>query len=123
MKPGIIIRIENLLIAAFAAFIYYQLEPRLYLNFQRFYLIILIWLSFDLSIAGYLINRKIGAYFYNIIHNYILAVSLLFASFIFMDSDFVVVGLILITHIGIDRFLGFGLKYPSDFKNTHIQKI
>jgi hypothetical protein len=31
--------------------------------------------------------------------------------------------LILFAHIGIDRWLGFGLKYPSGFKDTHLQRL
>jgi Domain of unknown function (DUF4260) len=28
--------------------------------------------------------------------------------------------LIWIAHIGLDRMLGFGLKYPTRFKDTHL---
>jgi hypothetical protein len=28
--------------------------------------------------------------------------------------------LIWVAHIGFDRMLGFGLKYPSRFKDTHL---
>ncbi|HYM69330.1 MAG TPA: DUF4260 family protein [bacterium] len=31
--------------------------------------------------------------------------------------------LILTAHIGIDRLLGFGLKYPTGFKDTHLQRL
>lgn len=31
------------------------------------------------------------------------------------------VGLIWISHIGLDRMLGYGLKYPTSFAFTHIQ--
>jgi hypothetical protein len=31
-------------------------------------------------------------------------------------------GLIWIVHIGMDRMLGFGLKYPTGFKETHLQR-
>jgi hypothetical protein len=31
------------------------------------------------------------------------------------------VSLIWIAHIGMDRALGFGLKYPASFRFTHIQ--
>jgi hypothetical protein len=30
--------------------------------------------------------------------------------------------LIWITHIGVDRAVGYGLKYPSSFKETHLQE-
>ena len=31
--------------------------------------------------------------------------------------------LIWIVHIGVDRTLGYGLKYPTDFKDTHLQRV
>jgi hypothetical protein len=33
------------------------------------------------------------------------------------------VTLIWIAHIGVDRALGYGLKYPSSFKDTHLQRV
>jgi hypothetical protein len=32
-------------------------------------------------------------------------------------------GLIWTAHIGVDRLLGFGLKYPTRFHDTHIQRL
>jgi Domain of unknown function (DUF4260) len=32
-------------------------------------------------------------------------------------------GLIWLAHIGADRLLGYGLKYPTSFKDTHLQRI
>ena len=31
--------------------------------------------------------------------------------------------LIWLTHIGVDRAVGYGLKYPTDFKDTHLQRV
>ena len=31
-----------------------------------------------------------------------------------------VAGIILFTHSNMDRILGYGLKYPDDFKHTHL---
>jgi hypothetical protein len=31
--------------------------------------------------------------------------------------------LISATHIGVDRPIGYGLKYPSGFKDTHLQRV
>lgn len=40
------------------------------------------------------------------------------------DADVPVqVGLIWITHIGVDRTVGYGLKYPTGFKDTHLQRV
>jgi hypothetical protein len=35
----------------------------------------------------------------------------------------VAVSLIWIAHIGADRGLGYGLKYPTAFKDTHLQRV
>lgn len=28
-----------------------------------------------------------------------------------------------LTHIGIDHAVGYGLKYPTGFKDTHLQRV
>ena len=33
------------------------------------------------------------------------------------------VGLIWLAHIGIDRAIGYGLKHPTGFKDTHLQHV
>lgn len=72
---------------------------------------------------GYLKDKKLGAIIYNFAHNYILALLIIFIG-IWQRNNFVIsLGFILASHIGVDRFLGFGLKYISDFKDTHIQRI
>jgi hypothetical protein len=76
----------------------------------------------DLSMAGYLVNKRIGSYTYNTMHTYVLPTLLItaggFVSFLLPQ-----VGLILAAHIGLDRLLGFGLKYPESFTQTHLQKV
>lgn len=84
---------------------------------------VLLWLLPDISMIGYLRNGRIGAFIYNFAHNYILGLLIIFLG-LSQDNNFVAsLGVILISHIGLDRFLGYGLKYPSGFKDTHIQKL
>ena len=33
------------------------------------------------------------------------------------------VALIWLLHIGVDRAVGYGLKYPSAFKDTHLNRV
>ncbi len=76
----------------------------------------------DISMIGYTVNNKLGAMAYNFVHNFALGVALLVVG-IYLNEDYLsMAALILIAHVGMDRFLGFGLKYESDFKKTHIQK-
>ena len=40
------------------------------------------------------------------------------------DSDAALaVALIWLGHIGVDRLIGYGLKYPTAFKDTHLQRV
>lgn len=77
----------------------------------------------DISMIGYFIDRKLGAALYNLMHNYVLGFILLGTGWIGESSLFTSLGLILIAHVGMDRFFGFGLKYSSAFKDTHLQKV
>jgi hypothetical protein len=83
----------------------------------------LLFLVPDLAALGYLRNLKIGALTYNLVHTYVM-VGVLVAIGWFLDIDLALqLGLILMAHIGIDRTLGYGLKYPSAFKDTHLQRL
>ncbi|MEO8251465.1 MAG: DUF4260 family protein [Chloroflexota bacterium] len=35
----------------------------------------------------------------------------------------VLAGTVFTTHIGLDRALGYGLKLPTDFRDTHLGRI
>jgi hypothetical protein len=75
----------------------------------------------DLSFAGYLAGARLGAATYNTLHSYVgplvLAVVLLAAG---RPAD---LPLIWAAHIGFDRLVGYGLKYPSGFGDTHLGAI
>jgi hypothetical protein len=83
---------------------------------------LVLFLTPDLSIAGYLANPRIGSLAYNVIHTYAMAAILLGMGWFFYPST-LLAGLLLTAHIGLDRCLGFGLKYPTAFKDTHIQRV
>jgi hypothetical protein len=34
-----------------------------------------------------------------------------------------IAGAVLVAHVGMDRAVGYGLKYPTHFKDTHLQRI
>jgi hypothetical protein len=77
----------------------------------------------DLSMVGYLINPRTGAAAYNIVHTYALPIALGIASLLFGWSLGLQVALIWLAHIGMDRTMGYGLKYPTAFKDTHLDRI
>lgn len=77
----------------------------------------------DLSMVGYLRNPQIGATVYNAVHTYVTAGILLGIGWGLENDLLLQLGLILAAHIGVDRALGFGLKYASAFKETHLQRV
>src|SRR5688572_30969810 len=77
----------------------------------------------DLSMVGYLINPRTGAAAYNTVHTYALPIALGIASLVFGWSLGMQVALIWLAHIGMDRTMGYGLKYPTAFKDTHLDRI
>ena len=73
--------------------------------------------------VGYLAGRTIGAAAYNAAHTYLLPVAVA-AIGVLTHSDIAIqLGLIWLTHIGVDRAMGYGLKYPTAFKDTHLQRV
>lgn len=77
----------------------------------------------DLSMVGYLKNPQVGATVYNAIHTFVTAGILLGMGWSLEIDLLLQLGLILAAHIGIDRTLGYGLKYATAFKETHLQRV
>ena len=74
----------------------------------------------DLSMIGYLINPKIGAWLYNIFHHKLIAVIVLFLGFWINNELLALTGIILLGHSAMDRIFGYGLKFNDNFKHTHL---
>jgi len=111
-----ILHLEGLAFFLIALFFYYQLEG-------NWLLFIALLFTPDISMIGYLKDKKLGAILYNIVHNYVLSIAIILIGILFKNTFIVQLGIILLAHVGLDRLLGFGLKYPSNFKDTHLQKI
>ena len=74
----------------------------------------------DISILGYLINSKVGAISYNILHHKGLAIALYLIGIYTFNYAFVLAGIIIFGHSSIDRLFGMGLKHFDSFKHTHL---
>jgi Domain of unknown function (DUF4260) len=83
----------------------------------------LLILAPDLAMLAYLIGPRAGAAAYNLVHTYALALPLALAGFWLSSPIALALGLIWIAHIGMDRMLGYGLKYASGFRDTHLGRI
>jgi hypothetical protein len=114
--------------------------PRLLLRFEGLALFILatwafastgtswwlyavLFLTPDLSFAGYLAGPRLGAVAYNTLHT-TLGPALLAGLGLFLDHSMLLgIAAIWAAHIGFDRMLGYGLKYMSSFNDTHLGRI
>jgi hypothetical protein len=77
----------------------------------------------DASAIGYLAGPEVGAITYNLAHNLVAALGLLAIGWFAAIAPLALAGAVLVAHVGMDRTLGFGLKLPSDFKDTHLGRI
>lgn len=112
----IILRLEGLLVMV-AAMLAYDKFGAGWSTFAWFFLVP------DISFLGYLAGARLGAISYNMAHSYIGAITCLVASQLFAAPLLLTVGIIWCAHIGFDRALGYGLKYSTGFKFTHLGRI
>jgi hypothetical protein len=87
------------------------------------WLLVALALAPDLSLGAYLAGLRVGSAIYNAAHTYVAPV-VLGAAGVIAGADLAIqIALIWITHIGVDRAIGYGLKYPTSFKDTHLQRL
>ncbi len=112
----VLLRLEGF--AAFAAAV--ALYAHAGFSWPTFALLIL---APDLAILPYLFGPRAGALGYNLVHTYAIALALALGGFFAGVPIAAAGGLIWLAHIGFDRALGYGLKYPSGFGDTHLGRI
>ena len=83
----------------------------------------LLFFAPDLSMIGYVMNPRVGSWTYNLIHHKGLAVALYILGSLLSIPWLMFAGTILLGHSSFDRVLGYGLKYPDAFQNTHLGRI
>jgi uncharacterized protein DUF4260 len=115
-KPRWLLHLEGTCIFLLASFLYRA-------GHFSWGLFALLFLAPDLFMLGYLINPKWGAACYNLVHTYVGPVVLLLIAFALPAPQLTPLGLIWVAHLSFDRMLGFGLKYPTFFKDTHLEHV
>src|ERR1700687_4675952 len=73
----------------------------------------------DLSFAAYLAGPRLGAIVYNAAHSYMAPLTLMTTGFALSSPLTLSIAMIWMAHIGIDRALGFGLKFFAGFGLPH----
>jgi hypothetical protein len=77
----------------------------------------------DLSMLGYFSGVRFGAALYNLVHTLVAPLLFIGFSVVYKQLWLLPYGLIWTAHIGVDRLLGYGLKYPTRFRDTHLQRL
>ncbi len=77
----------------------------------------------DLSMAFYLFGPRAGAMAYNAAHTTLGPIVTIALGHFAHQPLALAIGLIWAAHVGIDRALGFGLKYATAFGDTHLGRI
>jgi hypothetical protein len=114
--PGLLLQLEGAALFALALFLY----PKVHDSWLMF---LALFLAPDLSMAGYLAGPRVGALAYNAAHVTLGPIVLAIAGFLYPAVLLIALALIWIAHIGIDRALGYGLKYQAGFRFTHLGRI
>jgi hypothetical protein len=115
--PAIFLRLEALAVVVAAVALYFHGDYAVWALFAFV-------LAPDLSFAGYLAGPRIGALVYNLAHAYVWPVALATGCLLAGEPGLPVqIALIWAAHIGVDRLLGYGLKYPTAFKDTHLGRV
>ena len=116
LLPGRLLRLEGLALFAGALIVYFDQ------GFGWLLLVVLVLVP-DLSFAGYLAGPRAGSWIYNAAHTTLGPIAL-GAVLVLSNTDWCIqLALIWLAHIGLDRLLGYGLKYPTAFKDTHLSRV
>jgi hypothetical protein len=112
----LLLRAEGLAVCAAAVVVYAQFG----LGWGTFAALFLLP---DLAFAAYLAGPRAGALAYNATHSYVGAAALLALGLVVAWPVGTALALIWLAHIGLDRALGFGLKYAAGFTHTHLGRL
>jgi Domain of unknown function (DUF4260) len=115
-NPSVLLRLEGLMILIASVALYMRLDG----NLWRFFLLLLVP---DVSMLGYAVNVRVGAVVYNAGHTMTLPLALAIGGLMGGMPQVIPYALIWTAHIGMDRVLGYGLKYPTYFRDTHLQRL
>jgi hypothetical protein len=77
----------------------------------------------DAAMLGYKLNNRVGALAYNLAHWYLFPALLIGLGWGGGLPLLIQAGLIWAAHIGMDRAVGYGLKYAAAFKDTHLGRV
>ena len=114
--PKILLRLEGAALLGVSVLLYARLD-------RSWWLFVILLLAPDIGMLGYVRGTRVGAVAYNLFHSYLAPAALAMVGVIAEDHLTISLALIWFAHIGLDRALGYGLKYPEGFEHTHLGRI
>ena len=114
--PRLFLHAEGLAILAIALVLYGR-------GGYSWWTFLLLLLTPDLAFLFHLAGKRIGNTVYNIVHTYIFPVVLALVSANSGNELGLQLALIWLAHIGMDRAVGYGFKYPDETRKTHFSVI
>ncbi|MEO5633946.1 DUF4260 domain-containing protein [Gaiella sp.] len=114
--PRVLLRLEGAAVAIGALALYAHAD-------YSWLLLAILVLAPDLSAMGFLAGPRVGTLTYNAAHTTASPIVLGAIGVILPSETATAVALVWLIHIGFDRTVGYGLKYPSAFKDTHLNRI
>lgn len=111
--PRLLLRIEGLTLLVVTVVAYHAIGG----SWAMFALLLL---APDLGMIGYAAGPRIGAVTYNALHLYLGPAALAAVGYFGQVQAAWPLALIWLAHIGMDRALGFGLKFSTAFRSTHL---
>jgi Domain of unknown function (DUF4260) len=115
-RPDYLLRAEGGIVFAVSLLLYGEVGG-------NWLLFVLLVLTPDISMFGYMAGIRFGTVIYNLVHVLVVPLLVIGLSIVYKQLWLVPYGLIWTAHIGVDRLLGFGLKYPTRFRDTHMQRL
>jgi hypothetical protein len=125
-SPLLLLRLEAAALLTTTLLSFHHLKPFSWLTFAGLLLLP------DVGMAGYVANTRVGAALYNCLHTTTPAMLMLGAALVRGQGGVMGgnggkgvagVALVWLAHIGMDRMLGYGLKYGTGFGCTHLGEI
>ena len=110
------LKLEELGLFLFGIYLFNQLD-------YAWWWFLVLLLTTDFSMLGYAFGNKSGAFFYNLFNHKGIAILVYLAGIYFSNSLIQLAGIILFARSSMDRMMGYGLKYETGFKFTHLGEI
>ena len=114
--PGIMLRLEGAAVLAGSLALYFD-------QGYGWLALVALVLAPDLAMIGFAAGPRVGAFAYDVAHFEALPVALGVVGVLAGNTTAVQLALIWLVHVGADRLLGYGLKYPTAFRDTHLQRV